>query len=490
MYKTVKVFGGIFVAAAVLAGAAPFVWAGKDTGIPGVRLNGTAVGGMGKVRLEEFFREKNEELAAKKLALNHGAVHEEWLYKDLNVHFDKNRADELLRLGKTGNLLSDWITRWKAVIYGDVVGVAPLYDREALCTKVDELAVKYGQTPKEAMPVIKDDGTVEFTEGVPYLVFDRPKLVEIVGNALVSEDTDAVEIPVTEEKMPMLTKERLKNFNTVLGVYTTNFGESPNRSRNIELAAEAISGSVVDPGTVFSYNDTTGERSPDKGYLEAPVIVNGKPQPGYGGGVCQVSTTLFNAVLLSGMEVTERSPHFSPASYVPIGQDATVSYGDLDFQFINNFKNPVYVYTKYEPGAVTCWIIGAREDKPEESRVLLEYSGAIGFNTQEKVDPVQTEEKTVEYGHEGYNAEILQYARWADGRVYERSFPSYYDPVDTVITYNKDPKKAEAEKKAAAEKKAKEVKERQDAGRKTTEKNKRDKENKEEQKAVIISLGN
>lgn len=331
MYKTVKVFWGIFVAAAVLAGAAPFVWAGKDTVIPGVRLNGTAVGGMGKVRLEEFFREKNEELAAKKLALNHGAVHEEWSYKDLNVHFDKSRADELLRLGKTGNLLSDWITRWKAVIYGDVVGVVPLYDREALCTKVNELAVKYGQMPKEAIPVIKDDGTVEFIEGVPYLAFDRPKLVEIVGNALVSEDTDAVEIPVTEEKMPMLTKERLKNFNTVLGVYTTNFGESPNRSRNIELAAEAIRGSVVDPGTVFSYNDATGERSPDKGYLEAPVIVNGKPQPGYGGGVCQVSTTLFNAVLLSGMEVTERSPHFSPASYVPIGQDATVSYGGPGF---------------------------------------------------------------------------------------------------------------------------------------------------------------
>ena len=112
MYKAVKVFWGIFVSAAVLAGAAPFVWAGKDTVIPGVRLNGTAVGGMGKVRLEEFFREKNEELAAKKLALNHGAVHEEWSYKDLNVHFDKSRADELLRLGKTGNLLSDWITRW------------------------------------------------------------------------------------------------------------------------------------------------------------------------------------------------------------------------------------------------------------------------------------------------------------------------------------------------------------------------------------------
>ena len=128
MYKIVKVFGGIFVAAAVLAGAAPFVWAGKDTVIPGVRLNGTAVGGMGKVRLEEFFGKRMKSLP-QKLALNHGAVHEEWSYKDLNVHFDKSRADELLRLGKTGNLLSDWITRWKAVIYGDVVGVVPLYDR-------------------------------------------------------------------------------------------------------------------------------------------------------------------------------------------------------------------------------------------------------------------------------------------------------------------------------------------------------------------------
>ncbi|WP_370812309.1 hypothetical protein [Dialister invisus] len=103
MYKAVKVFWGIFVSAAVLAGAAPFVWAGKDTVIPGIRLNGTAVGGMGKVRLEEFFREKNEELAGKKLTLNHGStVHEEWSYKDLKVHFDEGKTDELLRLGENG----------------------------------------------------------------------------------------------------------------------------------------------------------------------------------------------------------------------------------------------------------------------------------------------------------------------------------------------------------------------------------------------------
>ena len=298
------------------------------------------------------------------------------------------------------------------------------------------------------------------------------------------------ETPAPDPAQPPETAENKAVPQELAAVSTALHDWDEGRMENLRLACQAVHGAVIPAGGSFSFNEALGERTEEKGYRPAIAFENGEKVMEVGGGVCQVSTTLFNAVLLSGMEVTERSPHFSPASYVPIGQDATVSYGDLDFQFINNFKNPVYVYTKYEPGAVTCWIIGAREDKPEESRVLLEYSGAIGFNTQEKVDPVQTEEKTVEYGHEGYNAGILQYARWADGRVYERSFPSYYDPVDTVITYNKDPKKAEAEKKAAAEKKAKEVKERQDAGRKTTEKNKRDKENKEEQKAVIISLGN
>lgn len=490
MSTFVKLLGGV-VAAAVIAGAAPFVLAGKDTVIPGVRLNGSAVGGMGKAQLEELLWEKNEELAGKKLVLAHGAVREEWLYKDLKVHFDESKVGELLRLGRTGNLMDDWITRWKALIHGDAGRAVLVYDREALRTKIDELAAKYGQTPKEAMPVFKENGIVEFTDGVPYLAFDGQKLAEAAGAALVGADTAAVEIPVTEEKLPRLTKEQARGFNTVLGAYTTNFGNSPNRSRNIELASAAISGSVVSPGAAFSYNNTTGERSPDKGYLEAPVIVNGKPQPGYGGGVCQVSTTLFNAVLLSGLEVTERSPHFSPASYVPIGQDATVSFGDLDFQFVNNFKNPVYIHAVYEPGAVTCYIIGQAEDKPTEAHILLQRSGAIGFHTQEKVDTAQKEEKTVEYGHEGYDAGILQYARWADGRIYERSFSSYYDPVDTVVTYNKDPKKAEAEKKAAAEKKEKERKE-QNAGKgkKAKTGGTENRGNTERQKAVIIPLEN
>lgn len=116
-----------------------------------------------------------------------------------------------------------------------------------------------------------------------------------------------------------MTKEAAKEINAVLAEYTTTFYPGGNRSRNIEIAANSISGRYIAPGVSFSYNQATGSRSSANGYLEAPVIINGKVEPGTGGGVCQVSTTLFNAVILSGLAVTERTCHYSPASYARSG---------------------------------------------------------------------------------------------------------------------------------------------------------------------------
>ena len=411
-------------------------------------MNGISVGGMDRQQLTEMINAKNQELSEGRLVLQHGTIKEEWGFKELNVHVDQSKLDELLAMGRSGNVMNDWIVRWRALLFGGADHAGILYDKNTAKNKVAELVKKYSADPVDAMPVFKNDGSVSFTEGVPYLKIDEAKLADAVDHAISHAGESMVEIPVTEEKLPNLTAEQVRNFNTVLGQYSTNFGGNPNRSRNIELASSAISGTIVGPGESFSYNHATGMRSPDKGYMEAPVIVNGRPEPGYGGGVCQVSTTLFNAVMLSGLQVTERTPHFSPASYAPIGQDATVSYGDLDFCFVNTLKHPVYVYSVYAPGEITCYIIGAAEDKPEVAEVLLRHSGTIGFDTVEKIDPSIEEEKNIEYGHEGYTAGIMQYAKWADGRIYEDTFESYYDPVNTVVTYKTDPKKAEAAKKA------------------------------------------
>ncbi len=127
----------------------------------------------------------------------------------------------------------------------------------------------------------------------------------------------------------------------VWGSYTTTFDEAAldDRGRNIRLAARRMNGTIVPPGRVFSFNDTAGD-----GYGTASTLVEGKRFDAEGGGLCQVSTTLYNAVLLAGLGIVERSPHSGPVSYAPPGLDAAVSRDEgTDFKFRNQTKHPVAI---------------------------------------------------------------------------------------------------------------------------------------------------
>jgi vancomycin resistance protein YoaR len=121
-----------------------------------------------------------------------------------------------------------------------------------------------------------------------------------------------------------------------VGTYETIYGGDPNRIHNVQLVAHLVDKKLIAPGTTFSFNGTTGERSADKGFLEAPVIVNGELQTGLGGGVCQVSTTVFNAAFEAGLPITARTNHALYISHYPLGRDATVNYPDIDLKFVND----------------------------------------------------------------------------------------------------------------------------------------------------------
>lgn len=139
----------------------------------------------------------------------------------------------------------------------------------------------------------------------------------------------------------------------LLGSYVTNIlDREKNRVNNIKLASQAIDGYTLQPGEIFSFNGALGKRKPEKGYKKARIILNGKSGEGTGGGICQVSSTLFNAVQLAGLEVIERHPHDRDVHYVPRGQDATVVYGDKDFKFKNTKKYPVEIRTTVENNKV------------------------------------------------------------------------------------------------------------------------------------------
>ena len=168
-----------------------------------------------------------------------------------------------------------------------------------------------------------------------------------------------IRIPITmQEELPRVKDEDLSNMGELASFSTWfNAGEI-NRSHNLYLATAAINAFMLSPGEVFSFNRQVGERVTEAGYRDALVIVNGKFEPGLGGGVCQVSSTLYNAVLLAGLEIVERYNHALAVAYVPVGRDATVAYGLQDLRFRNDSPYPIYIKAWAQGGKLTMIIYG------------------------------------------------------------------------------------------------------------------------------------
>lgn len=174
----------------------------------------------------------------------------------------------------------------------------------------------------------------------------------------------------------MLGKEAFPN---LLGEFTTTFSTSKvNRSTNLRLAAEKINGTVLLPGETFSYNKIVGERTIAAGFKEAGVYVNGELVDGLGGGICQISSTVFNAALFANLKIKEVHYHPYVSSYVPIGRDATVAYGSKDFQFINSRKYAIKIECYASGGVAKCKIYGFKENP--------EYDVKISTNITSKTD--------------------------------------------------------------------------------------------------------
>ncbi|MDR2648267.1 MAG: VanW family protein [Clostridiales bacterium] len=145
-----------------------------------------------------------------------------------------------------------------------------------------------------------------------------------------------------------------------IGTYTTYTTNVPNRNTNISLACQFLSGTMLKPGSTFSFNRELGYTSESRGFKEAGILVNGMPDTGLGGGICQVSSTIYNAVLEAGLKVVERHAHSAAVGYVPKGRDATVSYGGPDFKFQNNTPNDLYLILEYNDRTLTVSLYGKK----------------------------------------------------------------------------------------------------------------------------------
>jgi vancomycin resistance protein YoaR len=168
-------------------------------------------------------------------------------------------------------------------------------------------------------------------------VIDVPATSQNILAAALSATHRSARVVVTSQAARRSTAEaRAMGITTRVSRYETIYGGDPNRIHNVQLVAHLVDGKLIAPGATFSFNQATGERSADKGFREAPVIINGEVTTGLGGGVCQVSTTVFNAAYEAGLKITERTNHALYISHYPQGRDATVNYPDVDLKFVND----------------------------------------------------------------------------------------------------------------------------------------------------------
>ena len=144
-----------------------------------------------------------------------------------------------------------------------------------------------------------------------------------------------------------------QRLNGLITTSTTRYQPDTDRASNVELAAASINGTVLQPGETFSYNKVVGPRTSERGYKIAPVYINGEHSEGLGGGVCQVSSTIYAGLKYAGLKATERHEHSLPVNYLPSGYDATVAYGSLDLKFKNTFDKPIVIETKTDRGILT-----------------------------------------------------------------------------------------------------------------------------------------
>lgn len=255
---------------------------------------------------------------------------------------------------------------------------------------------------------------------------------------MLEEDKEEYSIPlkitIADKTVNDLGEDAFPN---VLGTFTTRYDASnKNRSNNISLASEKIDGTVIMPGETFSYNQTVGKRTIDAGYKEAGAYAGGKVVQEVGGGICQVSSTLYNAVLYANLEIVDRSNHYFETSYVDPGRDATVSWGSVDFKFKNNRKYPIKIEAISKNGVTKMSIKGIKEEKEYEVIIQSKVTSIIQKNVKYKEDHSldSAVEQVEQEGHNGCTSKTYKILK-LNGAVVstEEISADYYHALDKIV---------------------------------------------------------
>ena len=291
---------------------------------------------------------------------------ESWTIKpediELNFHIEE-RVDEALNYTRSKSIWNNIKRKGKLNINKPYnIKIKATYNEVKLSKQLEKIYEKINIEAVDATFYVEPSGEIKRSESKEGRDVDISKLKDDIYNMINKKKIKDINLPVLT-LYPKTSTKQVKSINSILGQFSTSFNDSTSRGSNIHVAGESTSDVLLMPGETFSYNKKTGARNWVNGYQSAPIIVGGRVVNGEGGGVCQVSTTIYNAALLSGLTIDEVHNHSLPSRYAPRGRDATVSYGYTDLKFTNPYTHPVYIKNIVGNGAITSKIYGCNLDR-------------------------------------------------------------------------------------------------------------------------------
>jgi vancomycin resistance protein YoaR len=291
-----------------------------------------------------------------------------------------------------------------------------------------DLQRRVNHAPRDATFAVRPGG-IDVVPDRPGRALDVAASVAEIEHALFSPGSRVASLPLEVAHAERTTaKAKAMGVTGIVGSYTTTYGGTPGRLANVQLVAELIDGTLVAPGGTFSFNDTTGERNAEKGFQDAPVIINGEVKSGIGGGVCQVSTTVFNAAFEAGLPIDRRTNHALYISHYPLGRDATVNYPDIDLAFSNDTTSWLLVRTFVNAGSLTVNLYGTPQHRRVETDTApLTVSGKVPI--ERTPDPKLAKGRRVvdEVGSPPRETSVVRRVYDTEGELlYENTWRSYY----------------------------------------------------------------
>lgn len=340
--------GSLLLAICLLAMASSMtVCAAGETILKGVSIDKLDVSGMTREEALAALESYEKNLGGQSIKLGIGDNVIEAKLSDLGVTFDnEDLVDEAIGVGHAGNIVKRYKDQKDLQHSGKTFPLSWQTNEDTVRTYVEDNCTKYDKKAQNAS-LTRENGAFNFVAGTEGLELNVDSAVRTISdyleNSWTSDNTEVLNLE-TQVTEPEGSAEELANIKDLLGSFTTSFSTSgSNRCKNVSSGASHINGTVLYPGEEFSAYETVAPFTEANGYAMAGSYLNGEVVDSMGGGICQVSTTLYNAVLRAELNVTERSPHSMTVHYVDLSEDAAIAGTYKDFKFVNSTEYPIYI---------------------------------------------------------------------------------------------------------------------------------------------------